>query len=255
MYKTKQNYLRFKTHEIFSDKFSKEYPKEQQATYWYQIWFLINSIELLMKDWNFDTHEVAKDFTNKWLELWPFPLNNTIGGAPAFQRVPTLVEGTDYLCEKYNLSGTWSTDYKVPKNKFSIQVVYGVLVDLFKDVLKVEQEQVNAFLLPLKDYDKKRFTITRQDTIKAIVGMSDFFMNTKDVWIVTKEFGDWRIKDSERAIAEWKQGFVDHKTPDDYPLDKSKIIDHRKGVDDNRWTREKPFLEDEDLLYGQREEV
>ena len=29
MYKTKQNYLRFKTHEIFSDKFSKEYPKEQ----------------------------------------------------------------------------------------------------------------------------------------------------------------------------------------------------------------------------------
>lgn len=255
MYKTKQNYLRFKTHEIFSDKFSKEYPKEQQATYWYQIWFLINSIELLMKDWDFDTHEVAKDFTNKWLELWPFPLNNTIGGAPAFQRVPTLVEGTDYLCEKYNLNGTWTTDYKTPINRFSVQVVYGVLVDLFKDVLKVEQEQVNAFLLPLKDYDKKRFTITRQDTIKAIVGMSDFFMNTKDVWIKTKEFGDWRIKDSERTIAEWKQGFVDHKTPDDYPLDKSKIIDHRKGVDDNRWTREKPFLEDEDLLYGQREEV
>ena len=54
--------------------------------------------------------------------------------------------------------------------------------------------------------------------------MSDFFMNTKDVWIETKEFGDWRIKDSERAIAEWKQGFVDHKTPDDYPLDKSKIM-------------------------------
>tara|TARA_B100000927_G_C16397187_1_gene441839 strand:+ start:118 stop:885 length:768 start_codon:yes stop_codon:yes gene_type:complete len=255
MYKTKQNYLRFKTHEIFSDKFSKEYPKEQQATYWYQIWFLINSIELLMKDWNFDTHEVAKDFTNKWLELWPFPLNNTIGGAPAFQKVPTLVEGTDYLCEKYNLNGTWTTDYKISINRFSVQVIYGVLVDLFKDVLKVEQEQVNAFLLPLKDYDKKRFAITRQDTIKAIVGMSDFFMNTKDLWIETKEFGDWRIKDSERVIAEWKQGFVDHKTPDDYPLDKSKIIDHRKGVDDNRWTREKPFLEDEDLLYGQREEV
>ena len=255
MYKTKQNYLRFKTHEIFSDKFSKEYPKEQQATDWYQIWFLINSIELLMKDWNFDTHEVAKDFTNKWLELWPFPLNNTIGGAPAFQKVPTLVEGTDYLCEKYNLNGTWTTDYKISINRFSVQVIYGVLVDLFKDVLKVEQEQVNAFLLPLKDYDKKRFAITRQDTIKAIVGMSDFFMNTKDLWIETKEFGDWRIKDSERVIAEWKQGFVDHKTPDDYPLDKSKIIDHRKGVDDNRWTREKPFLEDEDLLYGQREEV
>ena len=49
MYKTKQNYLRFKTHEIFSDKF-KQYPKEQQAAYWYQIWFLINSIELLMKE-------------------------------------------------------------------------------------------------------------------------------------------------------------------------------------------------------------
>ena len=208
-----------------------------------------------MKDWNFDTHEVAKDFTNKWLELWPFPLNNTIGGAPAFQKVPTLVEGTDYLCEKYNLNGTWTTDYKISINRFSVQVIYGVLVDLFKDVLKVEQEQVNAFLLPLKDYDKKRFAITRQDTIKAIVGMSDFFMNTKDLWIETKEFGDWRIKDSERVIAEWKQGFVDHKTPDDYPLDKSKIIDHRKGVDDNRWTREKPFLEDEDLLYGQREEV
>ena len=72
MYKTKQNYLRFKTHEIFSDKFSKEYPKEQQVTYWYQIWFLINSIELLMKDWDFDTHEVAKDFTNKVKELWLF---------------------------------------------------------------------------------------------------------------------------------------------------------------------------------------
>ena len=39
-----------------------------------------------------------------------------------------------------------------------------------------------------------------------------------------------------------KQGFVDHKTPDDYPLDKSKIIDHRKGVDDNRWTREKTIF-------------
>ena len=155
-----------------------------------------------MKDWDFDTHEVAKDFTNKWARIIPFPLNNTIGGTPAFQRVPTLVEGTDYLCQKYNLNGTWTTDYKTSINRFSVQVVYGVLVDLFKDVLKVEQEQVNAFLLPLKDYDKKRFTITRQDTIKAIVGMSDFFMNTKDVWIETKEFGDWRIKDSERAIAE-----------------------------------------------------
>lgn len=255
MYKTKQNYLRFKSHEIFSDKFSKEYPKEQQATYWYQIWFLINSIELLMKDWDFDTHEVAKDFTQKWLELWPFTLNNTIGGAPAFQRVPTLVEGTDYLCEKYNLVGTWSTDYKTPINRFSVQVVYGVLVDLYKDVLKVEQEQVNAFLLPLKDYDKKRFVITRQDTIKAIVGMSDFFINTKDTWIETKEFGDWREEDAKRQIKEWKQGFVDHKTPDDYPLDKSKIIDHRKGVDDNRWVREKPFLDEADIVHGQREEI
>ena len=85
--------------------------------------------------------------------------------------------------------------------------------------------------------------------------MSDFFMNTKDVWIETKEFGDWRIKDSERAIAEWKQGIVDHKTPDDYPLDKSKIIDHRKGIDENKWIRENPFLDEEDVYYGQREEV
>ena len=30
--------------------------------------------------------------------------------------------------------------------------------------------------------------------------MSDFFMNTKDVWIETKEFGDWRIKDSEKKL-------------------------------------------------------
>lgn len=254
MYKTKQNYLRFKTHEIFSDKF-KQYPKEQQAAYWYQIWFLINSVELLMKDWDFDTHEVAKDFTHKWLELWPFPLNNTIGGAPAHQKVPTLVEGTDYLCEKYNLVGTWSSDYKIPINRFSVQVVYGVLVDLFKDILKVEQEQVNAFLLPLKDYDKKRFTITRQDTIKAIVGMSDFFINTKEVWEETKMFGDWREMDAKRQIEEVKQGIIDHKTPEDYPLDKSKIIDHRKGVEDKQFVREKPFLEESDRDYGQREEV
>ena len=254
MYKTKQNYLRFKTHEIFSDKF-KQYPKEQQATYWYQIWFLINGIELLMKNWDFDTHEVAKDFTHKWLELWPFPLNNTIGGAPAYQKVPALVEGTDYLCEKYSLVGTWSSDYKIPINKFSVQVVYGVLVDLFKDVLKVEQEQVNAFLLPLKDYDKKRFTRARQDTIKAIVGMSDFFINTKEVWEETKMFGDWREMDAKRQIEEVKQGFIDHKTPEDYPLDKNKIIDHRKGVEDNQFVREKPFLEESDRDYGQREEV
>ena len=47
MYKTKQNYLKFQSHDIFGDKFQ-SYPKEMQATYWYQVWWIINHFETLM---------------------------------------------------------------------------------------------------------------------------------------------------------------------------------------------------------------
>ena len=254
MYKTKQNYLRFKNHEIFSDKF-KEYPKEQQATYWYQIWYLLNLCEGCLIDWDFDSHEVAKKSLDKWLKLWPFEINKTLGGAPAFQKVPTLIDGTVYICETLNFNHIYTQNHYEPLNRFTIQVAYGVLVDLFKDVLDVEQEQVDAFLNPLKDYDKRKFAVIRLKVIKAIVGMSDFFMKTKDVWIETKEFGDWREMDSKRMIEEFKSGFVDHKTPEDYPLDKNKIIDTRKTIDDNRWVREKPFLDEEEIHNGQREKI
>ena len=257
MYKTKQNYLRFKNHEIFSDKFSKEYPKEQQATFWYNIWYLINNQEGQMTDWNFDHHEVGGgNLMKKWKELWPFPDNKMLGGAPAFQRVPVLVDGTQYLGVKYNFPTIWTGDPYRKKDKFSIQVLYGVLVEMFNEqIIKIDPKQVEAFLNPLKEYNLIKYGRVRHNVIKAIVGMADFFMNTKDVWIETKEFGDWREMDSLRKIEQWKEGYVDHNVPEDYPLDKTKIIDHRKGVDDNRWTREKPFLDEEDIYYGQREEI
>ena len=69
-------------------------------------------------------------------------------------------------------------------------------------------------------------------------------MKTKDMWIQTKEFGDWREKDNLRKIEEFKKyGEVSDEIPDDYPLDETKILDTRKL--NNRWKREKPFLENE----------
>ena len=54
-----------------------------------------------MTDWNFDHHEVGGgNLMKKWKELWPFPDNNMLGGAPAFQRVPVLVDGTQIIFVK-----------------------------------------------------------------------------------------------------------------------------------------------------------
>tara|TARA_B110000858_G_C17771413_1_gene459793 strand:+ start:115 stop:858 length:744 start_codon:yes stop_codon:yes gene_type:complete len=247
MYKTKQNYLSFKNHEIFTDKF-KQYPKEQQATYWYNIWYILNIMEGCLSVIDFEHHNAGKKLVNKWLELWPFKRK------PLFaQRVPTLIEGVDYLGSKYKFNHTHPISNKDKIDYFDYQVVYGVVVDLFKDELNISKEDVDAFLNPLKEYKLRKFTVVRMDTIKAVVGMSNFFMNTKDVWEETKNFGDWREMDSKRAIEEWKQGIQDHSVREDYPLDKSKIIDHRNGVDDNRWKRES-FL-DVEKENGVREEV
>ena len=53
MYKTKQNYLKFQSHDIFGDKFQ-SYPKEMQATYWYQVWWIINHFETMMNGVDFE---------------------------------------------------------------------------------------------------------------------------------------------------------------------------------------------------------
>ena len=91
MYKTKQNYLSFKNHEIFTDKF-KQYPKEQQATYWYNIWYILNIMEGCLSVIDFEHHNAGKKLVNKWLELWPYKAKPNFA-----QRVPTLIDGVDYI--------------------------------------------------------------------------------------------------------------------------------------------------------------
>ena len=115
---------------------------------------------------------------------------------------------------------------------------------MFKQVLKVSDEDIEAFLKPLADYKPKDYILPRIRVVSGFVSLADYFMKTKDMWIQTKEFGDWREKDNLRKIEEFKKyGEVSDEIPEDYPLDKTKILDTRKLND--RWKREKPFLENE----------
>tara|TARA_Y100000768_G_scaffold115490_1_gene85216 strand:- start:488 stop:1243 length:756 start_codon:yes stop_codon:yes gene_type:complete len=247
MYKTKQNYLKFQSHDIFGDKFQ-SYPKEMQATYWYQVWWIINYFETLMNGVDFEHHNQRNILRDKWEKLWPFQIRNyKIGGAPAMPKMPYTTDvihqlGVDYKfntpakIEIGNLSKSFKQDW------FSYQVIYGTTIDLFKQILNVSNEDIGAFLKPLKDYNPKEFTIARLRVVSGFVSLADYFMKTKDDFIQTKEFGEWRIKDNERMIEEFrKYGDIGEEIPEDYPLDKTKILDPLKL--DNRWTREKPFLD------------
>ena len=128
------------------------------------------------------------------------------------------------------------------KDWFSYQVIYGCTVDLFKQVLNVSEEDIGAFLKPLKDYKPREFSLARIRVVSGFISLADYFMKTKDDFIQTKEFGDWREKDNLRKIEEFKKyGSVSDELPEDYPLDKTKILDTLKLED--RWKREKPHLE------------
>ena len=246
MYKTKQNYLKFQSHDIFGDKFQ-SYPKEMQATYWYQVWWIINHFETMMNGVDFEHHNQSKIILEKWEKLWPFQIRNfKIGNAPGIPKTPHTTDLIHKLGEDYNFNTPamllnrtfWKKDW------FSYQVIYGTTVDLFKQVLKVSDEDIKAFLKPLADYKPKDYILPRIRVVSGFVSLADYFMKTKDMWIQTKEFGDWREKDNLRKIEQFKKyGEVSDEIPEDYPLDRTKILDTRKLND--RWKREKPFLENE----------
>ena len=169
-----------------------------------------------------------------------------VGGAPAMPKMPHTTDLIHKLGEDYNFNTPamllnrtfWKKDW------FSYQVIYGCTIDLFKQVLKVSDEDIKAFLKPLADYKRKDFILPRIRVVSGFVSLADYFMKTKDMWIQTKEFGDWREKDNLRKIEEFKKyGEVSDEIPEDYPLDETKILDTRKL--NNRWKREKPFLENE----------
>ena len=245
MYKTKQNYLKFQSHDIFGDKFQ-SYPKEMQASYWYQVWWIINYFETLMDGVDFEHHNQRPVILEKWEKLWPFQIRNyTIGGAPALPKMPHTTDLIHKFGEDYNFNTPAKFINRTNNHDwFSYQVIYGCTVDLFKQVLNVSEEDIESFLKPLKDYNPKKFALARIRVVSGFVSLADYFMKTKDLWIQTKEFGDWREKDNLRKIEQFKQyGEVSDEIPEDYPLDKTKILDTRKLPD--RWLREKPFLENE----------
>ena len=81
MYKTKQNYLKFQSHDIFGDKFQ-SYPKEMQATYWYQVWWIINHFETMMNGVDFEHHNQRQIILEKWEKFASFQIRNfKIGNA------------------------------------------------------------------------------------------------------------------------------------------------------------------------------
>ena len=58
------------------------------------------------------------------------------------------------------------------KDWFSYQVIYGTTVDLFKQVLKVNDEDIKAFLKPLADYKPKDFILPRIRVISGFIALA-----------------------------------------------------------------------------------
>ena len=79
------------------------------------------------------------------------------------------------------------------KDWFSYQVIYMVqLVDLFKQVLKVSDEDIKAFLKPQADYKPKDFILPRIRVISGFVSLGDYFIETKDMLDTNKRV--WRLE-------------------------------------------------------------
>ena len=208
MYKTNLNLKKFKNHKIFTDfKDTSIYPKEHQATYWWNVWTYIDRLEGFMDEVDFEHLNQGPEFFKLWKDKWPYDLAPMLNGAPAHAKLPTQLDGFSFIGEHFNFYGINNYDLYKGKDFFDLQVVYITMLSMFSQLLNVD-EDIKAFATPLFKYDPKKFKKAQLIVVSAIINVSDFVIATPDVFKETMEKGEWRLKQSEEAIENWKKGFV-----------------------------------------------
>tara|TARA_E500000178_G_C17022491_1_gene756289 strand:- start:657 stop:1313 length:657 start_codon:yes stop_codon:yes gene_type:complete len=207
MYKTSLNLKNFKKHKVFSD-FSDTsiYPKEQQAQYWWNVWTYIDRLEGMMTEIDFEHLNQGPELFKMWKDKWPFDLTPEIGGAPAHATLPTQLDGFSYVGEQFNFYGIKQHRVDIPKDWFDLQVVYITMLSMYSQLLNVD-EDIKAFTLPLFKYNPKKFKRVQIKVVSAIVNVSDFVIATPDVFKETMEMGEWRLKESNKQIGAWQEGY------------------------------------------------
>ena len=211
MYKTNLNLKKFKNHKVFTDfKNTSIYPKEQQATYWFNVWTYIDKLEGMMTDIDFEHLNQGPELFKLWKDLWPYDLAPMLDGAPAHAKVPTQLDGFSYIGEQYNFYGINTPgirEHRKPKDWFDLQVVYITMLSMFSQLLNVD-EDITAFATPLFKYDPKKFKRVQIKVVSAIVNISDFVIATPDVFKETMQKEKWRLEESDKMIEAWKEGYV-----------------------------------------------
>ena len=207
MYKTNLNLKKFKNHKIFTDfKDTSIYPKEHQATYWWNVWTYIDRLEGFMDEIDFEHLNQGPELFKLWKDKWPYDLAPKLGDAPAHAILPTQLDGFSFIGEYFNFYGIKNYDLYKGKDFFDLQVVYITMLSMFSQLLNVD-EDIKAFATPLFKYDPKKFKKAQIIVVSAIVNVSDFVIATPDVFKETMEMAEWRLKESDKQIENWRPGY------------------------------------------------